>query len=850
MGYNHGVMRKNGTLTIWGVLLFYMACLSAWSSQTRALPVRVFDSATGASVAVSIRVMSLETGFIVANSAGERALFELAEGSYALIASATGYVPLSTQVSIREGEPLPAYELHMDPVMVPKQVRSDELQRLHKPNHMVFTGYVTSEETGKPLANVVVSAPAHNVATVSDDSGFFALTVPLRDAKQITQRYVDLLFAKPGYQTQRRERAEMWSGGDWIYKIRLVSGVGSETVDERLLRRRADEGAPPCDDCNHEESDPLPQQPDLLQPVLNPRFSDFGTLSPAPIVMPKSIRVGRNCPTRTTCTTVQVYTLDTYCKGVLPAEWYACWGSVSGGMECLKAGAVAVRSYAVSFVYSPATSNYDICDTTSCQVFTGNQSSNTNTAVDQTTRYVLLTSSGSIARSEYSAENNNAGCGNGFSGTGGSWPCISDPVCTGFTFNGHGRGLCQWGSARWATGRRLSSSQACTSAAPLHGYGTKDWQQILQHYYGPGGYQLVQGATATLQGLVVNPNPVASGATTTLQYQLTATHEYAAILGATIAPAGTTNFISDTPRDLRVNLETGANTPSRGFFVPLGTTPGMYDVAASLWFDRNSNNRIDTGDFVIEDRAFNSLLQVSAVPILQFPTANGRRGQTVNLRAVLRENGTNAPIPNLTVEFKVQGVSVGSAVTNSSGEAILAYTIPLTLNIGFRPMTAEFAGNAQYSAVSSSSTLNVRPVIVEGTVQLANFPNPAGSTMRLVIKRGGNQEEVDIDLDASGQFSEETLLAGNDATVSAAIINGTWLRKRHAVTLSDRVVLLFTLPNGDVDGSGTVDDEDLLLVLFEFGYPPQSADLNGDGSVDDEDLLIVLFAFGLSQDPE
>lgn len=56
-----------------------------------------------------------------------------------------------------------------------------------------------------------------------------------------------------------------------------------------------------------------------------------------------------------------------------------------------------------------------------------------------------------------------------------------------------------------------------------------------------------------------------------------------------------------------------------------------------------------------------------------------------------------------------------------------------------------------------------------------------------------------------------------------------------------------TAHNGDTDGSGCVDDADLLAVLFAFGSTGQSlgrVDVNCDGTVDDADLLMVLFNFG------
>jgi len=52
------------------------------------------------------------------------------------------------------------------------------------------------------------------------------------------------------------------------------------------------------------------------------------------------------------------------------------------------------------------------------------------------------------------------------------------------------------------------------------------------------------------------------------------------------------------------------------------------------------------------------------------------------------------------------------------------------------------------------------------------------------------------------------------------------------------------LPNGDTNNDLTIDDADLLAVLFAFGSDDRAADLNGDGTVDDADLLIVLFNFG------
>ncbi len=46
---------------------------------------------------------------------------------------------------------------------------------------------------------------------------------------------------------------------------------------------------------------------------------------------------------------------------------------------------------------------------------------------------------------------------------------MSDPVDAGTTFNGHGRGICQWGTQRWAINQ------------------AKDWTWIVNHYYNDNG---------------------------------------------------------------------------------------------------------------------------------------------------------------------------------------------------------------------------------------------------------------------------------------------------------------------------------------------------------------------------
>lgn len=198
-----------------------------------------------------------------------------------------------------------------------------------------------------------------------------------------------------------------------------------------------------------------------------------GLASPQPVLAaqaaPSSIRVGRSCSCRN-CGTVVTVSMETYVKRVLPNEWIAGWHA-----ESLKAGAIAIRSYAAWHVYHPASGSYDICDNTCCQKYGTTQYASTDNAADATAGVYLVDGAGDIMRAEYSAENNDSngadGCGNCYiSNRPGDGICLSDSVCCGYTKNGHGRGMCQWGSQRWAANRGMSY----------------DW--IIDHYYSAFGW--------------------------------------------------------------------------------------------------------------------------------------------------------------------------------------------------------------------------------------------------------------------------------------------------------------------------------------------------------------------------
>lgn len=178
-----------------------------------------------------------------------------------------------------------------------------------------------------------------------------------------------------------------------------------------------------------------------------------------------TIRVGTTC-TCNTCTEVTVMSLESYTASGLDDEWIPSWHA-----ESLKAGSVAYRSYGAYYINNPYNGTYDISNTTCRQVWDASTSSACMSAAAATSGQVLSQGvGGPIARSEYAAETNSFGCGDGFSGCSTctpAWPCIPDAVCAGKASFGHWRGMCQWGSQRWAQAGQT-------------------WTWIINHYYNPG----------------------------------------------------------------------------------------------------------------------------------------------------------------------------------------------------------------------------------------------------------------------------------------------------------------------------------------------------------------------------
>jgi hypothetical protein len=362
-----------------------------------------------------------------------------------------GYQPLETYFSAGEDSLIRA-QIHLDPLTGRTAASA---KRAENDRTITISGYVSDADEHAPLADVELQLGTHTART--DSRGYFTASFPvdpLKDDPAVKPESITLSAAKAGYVTHVLKNFYLVPDA-YTFKI--------------ALRTTASQAAQPNGRAAKEEveylrhglldrTDSEAQQREAAAVAAERNTAAYAKA--AALALPSSIRVGLNCSCLT-CSSVQVMSLESYTASGLDNEWISSWKAAS-----LQAGAVAYRSYGAWHVLHPIRTNYDISSTPCSQAW-GSQTASSTINAANATAGIYLSKSGAIFRSEYSAENNNAGCGDGYSGTGSTWPCISDARCAGRATNGHGRGMCQWGSSFWAS--------------------DKDYRWILNHYYNPGG---------------------------------------------------------------------------------------------------------------------------------------------------------------------------------------------------------------------------------------------------------------------------------------------------------------------------------------------------------------------------
>jgi uncharacterized repeat protein (TIGR01451 family) len=170
--------------------------------------------------------------------------------------------------------------------------------------------------------------------------------------------------------------------------------------------------------------------------------------------------------------------------------------------------------------------------------------------------------------------------------------------------------------------------------------------------------------------------------------------------------------------------------------------------------------------------------------------ATGTYGGTVNLSATLTSGGN--PLSGKTIDFTLNGNSVGSGVTNGSGVATLSNASLAGINAGSYPtgVGASFAGSTGYSASSGTASLTVNkatPVItwanpadiIYGTAlsgtQLNATANTAGGFVYTpaasAVLSSGNGQNLHVDFTPTDTTNYNNASKDVSINVLSAVLN-------------------------------------------------------------------------------
>lgn len=558
---------------------------------------RVRDSETGMPVArAAVSTRALSSGQRTADAlldASGRGAIEIDPGGSLFEVSAAGYAPLRARLAAPP--PGEAHTFWLDPAPSSPALSAAALASVRQPGMALLHGHVFDDGTGLPLPGASIELAKSGLSARTDDAGYFALQLPGRAAStpDDVPPTEDLVVRADGFSADRLKDVALFDI-DLHFVVDLKPGRGQVEHDygHKLVRGTAE--PQPDDDWPDEEGATLGTSTwaltdkalYLLDPIDSITVRDVGTMS-----------------------------LETYVGNGIVNEWIGSWPA-----DALRAGTVAYRSYGAAYQASSGS----ICATSSCQVYKATGSA-AGKAAALATSGILLTSNGtSAARSEYSAENNavkcssyscsnsDLSCGSGKAGSpAAGWPCLEDAHSftsgPGTCCFGHGRGMCQWGTAAWAKA-------------------SKNWSWMVDHYYNDEGQGTGKRSLTMTSPIEVSAASVAPGSASPGQsVQVSATlRSYAegdhsqALLRASLA-LGAAAPVANPAGVTQVTVAGTAGQPSKDtaaaqtFALGAGLAAGTYDLLIELFLDTDGDQAVGSADLFLATKTIGGALTVVEV---------------------------------------------------------------------------------------------------------------------------------------------------------------------------------------------------------------------------------------------
>lgn len=108
-------------------------------------------------------------------------------------------------------------------------------------------------------------------------------------------------------------------------------------------------------------------------------------------------------------------------------------------------------------------------------------------------------------------------------------------------------------------------------------------------------------------------------------------------------------------------------------------------------------------------------------------------GDTKSLTATLTRKSDKLALSGRTLTFKIDGTSIGSAITDANGKATLSYKIDESFGLGAHSLTVEFSGDANYNSSAGSTTLTIKQTPTK-LIIIGSVSGKVGSTVYLKAK--------------------------------------------------------------------------------------------------------------------
>jgi len=293
---------------------------------------------------------------------------------------------------------------------------------------------------------------------------------------------------------------------------------------------------------------------------------------------------------------------------------------------------------------------------------------------------------------------------------------------------------------------------------------------------------------------------------------------------------------------------TDANGRAESIYSPIPPGPGSRTIRVEWAGDDGYRASFGTGTLYVDK---------NAVYIVVMPRTT-RPGDIFRPRALMRRLPDYTPLAGKTLTFKVDGTSIGTAVTGTDGIAMPSFGQTTAWTAGSHTCSAEFAGDDLLVPGSGSAPFNVLPGISFANPVLYSVPTPqqmaaahldGDDFLDLIVPsmdgnvyilwgRGdgtfdsavpypagqGGHDVIAVDLDGDGRL--DIVVCEKEAEQRIAVLKNYGGRTFSAATFYVLGRATYGVSAGDIDGDGAPD----LAVTCQWDNKTAILRNNGDGT--------------------